>query len=159
VPFFVAGIGFYRITMKGFTPLRVALIVAALVAAGWIDGLPSSNAPTVGWIDGLQRMGIAVILFATFALGVTGKLHFAVSPVTLWLGWISYSLYLLHRNLGYSTIMRLHEIGLPVWLLFSLTLAGAFILATAITSVVERPAQRALRQWYVTRTRVVAVGP
>jgi peptidoglycan/LPS O-acetylase OafA/YrhL len=90
---------------------------------------------------------------------VTGKLHFAVSPVTLWLGWISYALYLSHRNLGYSTIMRFHEIGIPVWFIFTVTFAGALILATAITHLVERPAQRALRQWYATRTRAAAVGP
>jgi peptidoglycan/LPS O-acetylase OafA/YrhL len=156
VPFFVAGIAFYRITMKGLTTPRLALIVAAVAASGWIDGLPSSNA--VGWLDCLKRIGIALILFATFALAVSGKLRFAVSPVTLWLGWISYSLYLSHRNLGYSTIMRLHEIGIPVWFIFTVTLAGALILATAITRLVERPAQRALRQWYLIRTRAATVS-
>src|SRR5712691_8537939 len=93
VPFFVAGIAFYRITVKGLTPLRVALILAALAAAGWIDGMWGTDAPAVGWIDGLRRLGIAVVLFATFGLAVTGKLRFAVSPVTLWWGGISYPPY------------------------------------------------------------------
>ena len=159
VPFFVAGITFYRITVKGLTPPRLALILAALAAAGWIDGVPDADAAAVGWIDGLLRVGIAAILFATFGLAVTGKFRFAVSPVTLWLGGISYPLYLSHRNLGFSTMSRLHELGVPVWLLFTVTLTGALVLATALAYLVERPALRALRQWYRTRTRAAVVGP
>jgi peptidoglycan/LPS O-acetylase OafA/YrhL len=158
VPFFVAGIAFYRITVKGSTRSRVALVLAALAAAGWIDGLPA-DAPAVGWIDGLRRTGIAATLFATFGLAVTGKLRFAVSPATLWLGTISYPLYLIHRNLGLSTMVRLHELGLPVWLLFTLTLVGALVLATALTYLVERPALRTLRRWYRTRRHATAAGP
>ncbi|MDH3531938.1 MAG: acyltransferase [Gammaproteobacteria bacterium] len=159
VPFFVAGIMFYRITVKGLTPPRLALILTALAAAGWIDGIPDTDAAAVGWIDGLQRVGIAAILFAIFGLAVAGKLRFAVSPVTLWLGAISYPLYLIHRNLGYSTIDRLHELGVPVWLLFTVTLAGALVLATALAYLVERPALRILRQWYRTRARPAIAGP
>jgi len=152
VPFFVAGIAFYRIAAGGLTPPRLALILAALAAAGWIDAIPDTYAPAaVGWIDALQRMGIAAILFALFGLAVAGKLRFAVSPVTLWLGACSYPLYLSHRNLGFSTLDRLHELGVPVWLLFTMTLVGALILAAALTTLVERPALRALRRWYRTR--------
>jgi peptidoglycan/LPS O-acetylase OafA/YrhL len=158
VAFFVAGITFYRITVKGLTRPRAALILAALAAAGWIDGQWDTDVPAVGWIDGLQRLGIAVVLFAAFGLAVTGKLRFAVSPVTLWLGAISYPLYLSHRNLGFSTMSRLYELGFPVWLLFTVTLAGALVLATALSYLVERPALRALRQWYRMRTRAAVIG-
>jgi len=112
VPFFVAGIAFYRITMKGLTPPRAALILAALAAAGWIDGLWGREVPPS--VDRrAPAPGHRGVLFATFGLAVTGKLRFAVSPVTLWLGGISYPLYLIHRNLGYSTMFRLHEFGVP----------------------------------------------
>lgn len=153
VPFFVAGIAFYRITVNGLNSSRLALILAALAAAGWIDGFPGADIAAIGWIDGLQRVGIAVILFAIFGLAVTGKLRFAVSPVTLWLGAISYPLYLSHRNLGFSTMFRLHELGVSVWLLFTVTLAGALVLATALAYLVEQPALRSLRQWYRARKR------
>lgn len=159
VPFFVAGIVFYRITMNGMTARRVALIVAALAAAGWIDALPDAYVAAIGWSDQLQRLGVAVILFVIFGLAIAGKLHFAVSPVTLWLGAISYPLYLIHRNLGFSTMTRLHDLGAPVWLLFTVTVAGALVLATALAYMIERPALRALRQWYRMRTRAAVVGP
>ena len=83
--------------------------------------------------------------------GVLGGLRFAISRATLWLGGISYSLYLSHRNLGHSTMSSLHELGVPVWILFTITLAGALILAAALTYLVERPALKALRHWYRTR--------
>ena len=151
VPFFVAGIMFYRIAVMGRTRLRVALILAALAAAGWIDGLWDRQVPAVGWIDGLERLGVAALLFTIFGLAVAGRLRFAVSPVTLWLGGISYSLYLCHRNLGFSMLSRLHELGVPVWLLFTVTLLMALALATSLTYLVERPCLRTLRQWYRTR--------
>jgi len=150
-PFFMAGIVFYRIATRGLTPQRLALILAALAAAGWIDGLPSPDSPAVAWGDVLHRLVIAAILFAIFGLAVLGGLRFAISRATLWLGGISYSLYLSHRNLGHSTMSSLHELGVPVWILFTITLAGALILAAALTYLVERPALKALRHWYRTR--------
>lgn len=160
VPFFVAGIAFYRITVKGLNPPRLALILAALAASGWIDGIPDTYAAVaVGWIDALQRVGIAAVLFAIFGLAVAGKFRFAVSPVTLWLGGCSYALYLSHRNLGFSTMDRLYEVGVPVWLLFTATLVGALILATALAYLVERPAIQALRQWYRSRAARPALRP
>jgi peptidoglycan/LPS O-acetylase OafA/YrhL len=158
VPFFAAGITFYRIKMKRATAQRVALMVAALAAAAWIDGVRGMDTAAVGWLDVLQRAGIAVMLFATFGLAVSGRLRIAVSPVTLWLGAISYSIYLSHRNLGYSTMFRLHELGVPVWLLFTVTLAGALVLGTALAYLVERPALRTLRRWYRSRTQAAAAG-
>jgi peptidoglycan/LPS O-acetylase OafA/YrhL len=153
VPFFVAGIAFYRIRIKGLSAPRAALLLAALAAAGWIEGIPDVYAaPAVGWAATLQRVGVAAILFAIFGLAASGKVRMAVSPVTLWLGGCSYPLYLIHRNLGFSMMDRLHEIGAPVWLLFILTLVAALTLASALAHLVERPALRAARQWYRMRT-------
>jgi peptidoglycan/LPS O-acetylase OafA/YrhL len=152
VPYFVAGIMFYRIAVMGRTNLRVALILASLAAAGWIDGLWDRVVPAVGWIDGLERLGVAAVLFTIFGLAVAGRLRFATSPVTLWLGGISYALYLCHRNLGFSMLSRLHELGMSVWLAFVVTVLMAVALATALTYLVERPCLRTLRHWYRTRT-------
>jgi peptidoglycan/LPS O-acetylase OafA/YrhL len=148
VPFFVAGIAFYRIRAGGVSRTRVGLLLAALATVGWMEALPLSaghaSAP-------LGRMGIAAALFILFGLAVTGHLRFAVSRVTLWLGSISYALYLSHRNLGYSAMSGLHEAGVPVWITLVAVLAGALILATVLTDLVEQPAQRALRHWYRAR--------
>jgi peptidoglycan/LPS O-acetylase OafA/YrhL len=151
VPFFVAGITFYGLVRKGPTPARLALLLAALSAAGLIDGVWDAAVAAVTWPDVLGRLSVGAVLFAIFALAVTGRLRFTISAVTLWLGGISYSLYLSHRNLGHSTLVRLHDLGVPIWLGFLLTLTGALLLATTLTRFVERPAMRALRRWYRAR--------
>jgi peptidoglycan/LPS O-acetylase OafA/YrhL len=152
VPFFVAGIVFSRIARKGPTPTHLALLLTAVGAAGLIDGFWDPTVVAVEWTDVLRRLGVAAILFGIFALAVTGRLRFATSPVTLWLGTISYSLYLTHHNLGYSTLFRLHDAGVAISTSFLITLAGAVILALVLNHVVERPAIRALRLWYRTRS-------
>lgn len=157
VPFFVAGIAFYLVVRKRSTPGRFALLLTALGVAGLIDGHSAAEAVAVAveWRDVLGRLGVASVLFGLFTLAVTRWLHFTISPVTLWLGAISYSLYLTHRNLGYSTLFRLHEGGVAAWISFLVTLAGALLLATVLTYGVERPALRALRGWYRGRRAIL----
>lgn len=141
-PFFTAGIVFYRISANRLTLQRFAIILAALATEWWMNG-PAS-------------LGIAIILFGIFGLTLSGQLRFLVSPITLWLGTISYPLYLIHRNLGYSTILRLHEEGTPIWIILIATIAGAVVLATLLCYGIERPASRLLRQWYLTKRPSVA---
>lgn len=157
VPFFVAGITFYGIVRSGPTRGRLALLLAALAGATLIDGVWDASVVAVAGTDLLRRLVVAALLFAIFALAVTGRLRFAISPVTLWLGGISYSLYLVHRNLGHSTLVWLHGLGVPVWLGFLATLGGALLLATLLSYTVERPALRALRRWYRARRPAVAL--
>jgi peptidoglycan/LPS O-acetylase OafA/YrhL len=147
-PFFVAGIAFYLVSRRGPTPVRLGLIAAALASAAFIDGLWDADTPAIAWSDLLYRLGVAVVLFGLFALAVGGRLRFAVSPVTLWFGTISYCLYLSHRNLGYSTLFRLHDRGVAISTSFLIALADALILAVVLTYAVERPAMRALRRRY-----------
>ena len=110
VGFFAAGIMFYRLSTEGPTRLRQAILVAAL-GLEWL-------------IHGAHDLAVAAALFAIFGLSLTGRLRFLISPVTLWLGAISYPLYLIHRNLGYSTLLRLHENGVPFWIGFLVAGAG-----------------------------------
>lgn len=137
VPFFIAGIMFYLIHTRGAAAKRVLLIFAALLS--------------VGWMDGIKDMVVTSILFTTFALALRGYLSFLVSPVTLWLGTISYPLYLIHRNIGYSAMDWMHRNEVPVWALLIVTTAGALILGSLLTYWVERPTSRFLRQWYRVR--------
>ncbi|HUM16802.1 MAG TPA: acyltransferase [Candidatus Nitrosotalea sp.] len=159
VPFFVAGIVFYLVRRRGPTAARIALLAAALVVAAMIDGVWDADEAAVRWSDVLHRLGVAVVLFGLFAAAVAGRLRFAISPATLWFGTLSYSLYLSHRNLGYRTLFRLHDRGVAISTSFLLTLAGAMVLAVALTYAVERPAMRVLRRWYRTRPGPVAAGP
>jgi len=134
VPFFVAGIMFYLIYAKGVTATRVFIVFGALAIQGWMQG----------WVG----LGVAAIIFGIFILAMNGRLRLTISPVTLWLGAISYPLYLSHRNLGYLTLDWLHAAGVSTNLALALVFAGALALASCLTYLVEQPSLRFLRGWY-----------
>ena len=92
-----------------------------------------------------------MIIVAIVALALQGKLRLLVSPVTLWLGAISYSLYLLHRNLGYGAMTWMHAHHVPPGIAIPTVAATILMLATAVTYGVERPAMEYLRKWYSRR--------
>jgi peptidoglycan/LPS O-acetylase OafA/YrhL len=69
----------------------------------------------------------------------------------VYLGSISYSLYLLHENIGWALILRLEQLGLGTNESILLALAVAFGLASTVTYLVERPAMNWIRQRYRSR--------
>ncbi len=90
----------------------------------------------------------AAIIVAIMAAALSGWLTFSVSRVTLWLGAISYSLYLIHRNVGYALLSWMHELGLGPVVSISLVTTLALAAASAVTYFVEQPVQKRIRTWY-----------
>lgn len=92
----------------------------------------------------------------------TGLLLVATSPVgaglawppAVWLGHASYGWYLLHQNIGYAIMRRLH---LGATLEVVVAMAATLGLAAALVVLVERPALRALRRAYRRRTARIPV--
>ena len=133
-PYFGMGIVFFDVTKYGWSPARAGVIVLAMVTEFII----------ARWV------GLCVALAAgvLFVLAIRGSLRFLVSKVTLWLGAISYALYLVHRNLGYELLGRLHEHRVGPAVALPVTIVGALAIATLITYCVEKPALRHVRSWY-----------
>ena len=145
-PYFVAGIMFYLCSSRGVQRQFVGMIVFAwltiLIVAGFPDAL------------------VAAMIFGTVGLAIAGRLAFLVSSGTLWLGAISYPLYLTHRNLGYRLLFWFNGHHVPHLVALTLTVLAAFLLAWAVSVSVERPAMRALRAWYrKVRSPAVAALP
>lgn len=97
---------------------------------------------------------IPMILFcALFALAITGRLQFLRQPFLVWLGVVSYPLYLVHQMIGYRVIELgdAHDlsrfVAVPAAMLLSL------LAAAAINRTVEKPALRLIRGWYDRRDR------
>ena len=83
-----------------------------------------------------------------FALAISGRLRFLANKITIWLGSISYSLYLVHRNLGYHLLGWLHDHSFNASVAICIAMVGALVLATVFTFAVERPALRIIRSFY-----------
>jgi peptidoglycan/LPS O-acetylase OafA/YrhL len=76
-----------------------------------------------------------------------GRLNWLARRPLLFLGGISYSLYLVHQNLGIILIARLTQVGVPDLLSAAIAASTCVALAYALTSAVEVPAKRALLDW------------
>ncbi|MEO9524251.1 MULTISPECIES: acyltransferase family protein [Marinobacter] len=85
--------------------------------------------------------------FGVFALAVYGRLPWLANRPMLWLGSLSYSLYLVHQNIGYGVIDLSYRAGLPGWIGVGLALVTALGLAAVIHYSVEKPALARFRSW------------
>jgi peptidoglycan/LPS O-acetylase OafA/YrhL len=137
LPFFIAGTMFYLIWKARAHRGHIATILFACIAA----------ALTGGWRKAL----VAGVVFSVFSIAVTGRLRLIVNPVTVWLGAVSYALYLTHRQMGYEVLAALNRSGVPSAVSVPVAMICALALASAITYGVEQPALAVLRGWYKRR--------
>ena len=114
-------------------------------------------AVAVSWLaQGLAGALLALAIVAVFWLVSRRGARLLDTPVLVFLGAISYPLYLLHQNIGYVVMhaLRAQAVGYA-WAMLAATavsLAGA----TALHHVVEAPARDAFQRW---RRRRRAMAP
>lgn len=140
IPFFALGILFYCLYAgSGDRRANIAMIALSLVAIG------VSYAPVY--------LAAGVVCCMIFALFVAGKLRWLRAAPFVFLGVISYSLYLLHQAIGFALIHRLEAEGVSSLAAVVATALMTLALATALTYGVERPAMRGIRRWWQGRRR------
>lgn len=139
IPFFAIGILFYRIQTRRDPLWKNIALIALSVAAVAYSGEP-------------VHLLVALVCIAIFALFVTGNLRWLRGRVFVFLGGISYSLYLLHQAIGFAVIHRLEALGVHSWLAVLAAVALSLSLATLLNRWVERPAMTAIRAWWRGRT-------
>ena len=143
-PLFAAGMLFYRLRTEPIRAWRVAGILLCYVAYAGPQAMPI-GAITTG-------------LFLLFALAVAGWARFLLNPVLLWLGGISYSLYLLHQPLAFRLQLGLHAAGIDGWTNLVVTFILLLIAGAALHYTVEKPGTRWMRGALVRATPVPAVA-
>ncbi len=130
---FAAGIVFFLIVVK---KQRSAVLYVQLATVPVVDA-------------GINGFRSAVVI--ALAMGVmAGSLlvrpaWLRIRPI-LFLGGISYSLYLVHQRIGYVSIRELDRHGMDHWLSVSVTIVVAIAAATLLNIFVERPAQALIRR-------------
>jgi peptidoglycan/LPS O-acetylase OafA/YrhL len=91
----------------------------------------------------------AILIFAAAIWGTAaGKLGLMEWKPLLFIGDISYSLYVLHQTVGYFIISNLEQAGLDANLAVLMATLAVVLLAYLVHRVIERPAQRAIRAAY-----------
>ncbi len=92
-----------------------------------------------------MNTGMVTAFFFIFVLCVSGHAAFLKHRLLLWLGAISYPLYLVRAVTGIRVQIALHSLGLSAWPNLVVSTSLALALAWGISALVERPAGRAIR--------------
>jgi peptidoglycan/LPS O-acetylase OafA/YrhL len=135
IPLFGLGILFFRVHAKeGRLALNLAAMAACLAAIA-VEG-------------GLEGLLAALVGCALFGALVRGRLGLLRLKAPVFLGTISYSLYLLHQHIGYIVLRGLYREGFSPVAAIPLAIAVAICAAAMLTFLVEKPAMRAIRRRY-----------
>jgi len=133
-PYFSMGIVLYEVTRTSWSLSWVALIVFALVTESLI----------ASW----EGMIVGPTVFLLMYIATHVRIGGLANPITLWLGSISYALYLIHRNTGYSMLSWAHQNGYGPLVSIVVSTIVALVLATLFTYYIEKPASRKIRVTY-----------
>lgn len=132
IPYFALGMVVYLYRTARISGIVAgALTLLAVIVAGLV--IPRA------WLV----CGVIALLFWAVQFGWMRWL--AVRPL-LWVGALSYPLYLLHQNIGYVIIDGVAHAGLPLWAGQSAALFVALLLANFLHHLVEQPAAAWLRR-------------
>ena len=142
-PFFAMGVAFHRIYRnEGSRAWNWGLIAFALA-------IVLLSAP-------FAMALVTLVACLAFSLLLRGHLGFLRLRPLVFLGTISYSLYLVHQKIGHTVMAKMVEDGTtPAAAMVAATLLSLG-LATALTFLVERPALDAIRDWYKKKPRLGA---
>jgi peptidoglycan/LPS O-acetylase OafA/YrhL len=134
VSFFIAGICFYKIA--NLISNRWTLLVLGFCLVSTI------------FVYSVNVFILSSMFYIFFHLATSGRLKFLSIKPLIFLGGISYSLYLLHQNIGYVIINEFynHELNPIIGIFFATCFSIA--LASIITTYIERPSLIFIRTIY-----------
>jgi peptidoglycan/LPS O-acetylase OafA/YrhL len=136
---FATGVAFYWLYSRGISKnLHDLSLIAIIAAAPAIQYLHSGQI-------GFWAVLVSVVLVAA---ATTSRLTLITNPVTLWLGSISYPLYLIHEHAGWHILSQLQIRGVDAYVALAFTMAFMLAVATALSKLIEKPSQRLIRNWY-----------
>ncbi|GGD16000.1 acyltransferase family protein [Aquisalinus flavus] len=143
--YFLAGICFYRLA-TGHGDRQTLYLLGAALAVNFLAFAP--------WFAVLTGT-----FWLVFHLAVAGRLHFVAVRPLLWLGTVSYALYLVHMMIGFRIMYSLQLAGVGYGLSVIAAIAVSLVLAAGMTFLIERPAQRLLKGWYRSARQILGDKP
>jgi peptidoglycan/LPS O-acetylase OafA/YrhL len=146
IPLFYSGIIFHKL----YTTRKNYAQYYAIIAFCLVSQIALYKYLDRQWIISQGEYAMMIISYFTlFVLFVHGKLKFIVSKLTLYIGKISFSLYLVHQFVAVHLLMPflVNELHINVWVAaFLITLPIVFVIASLIAHFVEIPVSKWLKQ-------------
>jgi len=139
---FVTGIMVYRILHNRSNYRSYAVLVTAIFISTRIPFSPNEHIS--GLSNGALTSALAIVLWSGGQVGVPRYCRLLV-----YLGEISYSLYLIHNQLGFTMLHTATALGLPPDISIITVLLLVLGAAGAINAIVERPAQRWIKNYFL----------
>ncbi len=131
---FALGIAFYCIHRRKPSVLNYVILLLAY---------------TKQWVDHSWQTTLMLVVFSVpfVFIGRPWMKKLSWRPL-VYLGGISYSLYLVHQNIGYVVIRQMYRITDNPQLAIAVALVAVLSLAALIHHAVEKPSIRLIRSWY-----------
>ena len=131
--FFIIGMMFYLLKSNKQKKFSAILIGLNLIAIFYINGI-------VSFFFGIGFSSL-------FYLCLNDKIKFLQKDIFLFFGTISYSLYLIHQNIGYVIMRALYLCTNNFLIIIIIPFSVSIVLAFAITFFIEKPIMKLLRQY------------
>lgn len=128
--YFIVGISFYIGFKNGKIPLNLRILLGLsifIIAFG--NPLP-------------YGFSLSFAIFVLW-LAIEGKLNWLlINPLLLWLGSISYPLYLIHQNIGITVMTKLIEQGASDFISILSAIALSLLMAQLLLTFIEKPSRK-----------------
>lgn len=144
IPFFAIGVAAYRVWCGERRWIQQIPLLALGYGSVILDGT---------W----EFIAVYALSIACFVAISRNWLGFLSNSVLVWFGAISYTLYLVHQNVGYAIMDLLRGYGVTGLTAVLLVLPVVIALAWAITHFVERPALAYIRNYWRNRKALVSL--
>jgi peptidoglycan/LPS O-acetylase OafA/YrhL len=131
---FIIGMMFYLIHTQGISKRRIGIIAASLL----VYKINHSFGPTL----------FLSLFLVVFYRAIQGKFFILKSRFFIFLGAISYPLYLIHQNIGFIGIEKLEKLGVNSNISILLVISALIPLSVAINLLVEIPSTQWIRNRY-----------
>lgn len=145
-PYFIAGAVFFLIRREGISKYYTSLLVICLLISlsGSISAIPAFEAK-YGVETSTFIVASLILIFYLFFLALSlGRTKFASKPIFLYLGVMTYPLYLIHENIGFMIFNLFHDSVNKYVLLISVT-AIMLVMSYLISTKFEGHTARKLK--------------
>lgn len=126
VPYFAIGMVCYRAWAGERSWAQQAPVLAAIAA-------------TIAVTERHDFLIVGLLIMLVFYAMVEGRMRWICVAPLIWVGQISYSLYLVHQHIGFTIMLNAEAMGISPLAAYLLAIATAFALGYLVNRCVERP--------------------